>query len=239
MVTLSSDHIDCINFILLERLRISEGLLKSKERETVLSFQQIKEKEDIREDTVQEEIFKLTEKSKKLNEKLTIAGKEIIVLKEELENEKETNITNSKKLQEKIDMVENSLADLGLKFRESDQLNRSLRAVLREKEDFLAEKDSVLIQSEQEQILRIKELQRKITQVEEDSMEYSSRIRILESASVKYRAQIAESDASNLLKDELLSSALSKQVRYAQYVQYSIILQSTVQYSAERYSIIE
>ena len=238
MVTLSSDHIDCINFILLERLRISEGLLKSKERETVLSFQQIKEKEDIREDTVQEEIFKLTEKSKKLNEKLTIAGKEIIVLKEELENEKETNITNSKKLQEKIDMVENSLADLGLKFRESDQLNRSLRAVLREKEDFLAEKDSVLIQSEQEQILRIKELQRKITQVEEDSMEYSSRIRILESASVKYRAQIAESDASNLLKDELLSSALSKQVRYAQYPKYSRILHGTVQYGTVRYSVV-
>ena len=214
-------------------------MLKSKERESVLSFQQIKEKEEIREDTVQEEILKLTEKSKKLNEKLIIAGKEIVVLKEELENEKETNITNSKKLQEKIDMVEDSLTDLGLKFRESDQLNRSLRAVLREKEDFLAEKDSVLIQSEQEQILRIKELQRKIAQVEEDSMEYSSRIRILESASVKYRAQIAESDASNLLKDELLSSALSKQVRYAQYVQYSRILQSTVQYSAVRYSITE
>ena len=202
--------------------------MKSKERETVLSFQQIKEKEEIREDTVQEEILKLTEKSKKLNEKLIIAGKEIVVLKEELENEKETNITNSKKLQEKIDMVEDSLTDLGLKFRESDQLNRSLRAVLREKEDFLAEKDSVLIQSEQEQILRIKELQRKITQVEEDSMEYSSRIRILESASVKYRAQIAESDASNLLKDELLSSALSKQVRYAEY---GTIQCGTVQYN--------
>ena len=158
--------------------------MKSKEREAVLSFQQIKEKEDIREDSVQEEIMKLVEKSKKLNEKLTIAGKEIVVLKEELEIEKETNITNSKKLQEKIDVIENSLVDLGLKFRDSDQLNKSLRAVLREKEDFLAEKDSILIQSEQEQTLRIKELQRKISQVEEDSAEYSSRIRILEAASV-------------------------------------------------------
>ena len=98
--------------------------MKSKEREAVLSFQQIKEKEDIREDSVQEEIMKLVEKSKKLNEKLTIAGKEIVVLKEELEIEKETNITNSKKLQEKIDVIENSLVDLGLKFRDSDQLNK-------------------------------------------------------------------------------------------------------------------
>ena len=204
-------------------------MLKSKEREAVLSFQQIKEKEDIREDSVQEEIMKLVEKSKKLNEKLTIAGKEIVVLKEELEIEKENNITNSKKLQEKIDVIENSLVDLGLKFRDSDQLNKSLRAVLREKEDFLAEKDSILIQSEQEQTLRIKELQRKISQVEEDSAEYSSRIRILEAASVKYRAQIAESDASNLLKDELLSSALSKQVRSALYVQYSTVKCSLVQ----------
>ena len=57
-IKLFVSHKNFINFIPLERLRISEGLLKSKEREAVLSFQQIKEKEDIREDSVQEEIMK-------------------------------------------------------------------------------------------------------------------------------------------------------------------------------------
>ena len=217
-------------------MRLSEGLLKSKERESILTFQQIKEKEEIREDTLKEEIAKLTEKSKKLNEKLLSSAKEILLLQEKLENENEINFNNYKKYQEKIDMMDNSLMELGTKFRDSDQLNKSLRAVLREKEDYLTEKDNFSLQQDQERILTINEYQRKILQFEEDSAEYSSRIRILEAASVKARAQIAESDASNLLKDELLSSALSKQVCTEKFsavclTQCSTVHCSTVQYS--------
>ena len=46
--------------------------------------------------------MKLVEKSKKLNEKLTIAGKEIVVLKEELEIEKDGNRTSIMKTSHKL-----------------------------------------------------------------------------------------------------------------------------------------
>ena len=56
------------------------------------------------------------------------------------------------------------------------------------------------------------ELQRRTMLFDDDVAEYSARVKALEAAAVKMRAQIAEADAGSMLKDELLTAALSKQV---------------------------
>ena len=56
------------------------------------------------------------------------------------------------------------------------------------------------------------ELQRRTILFDDDVAEYSARVKALEAAAVKMRAQIAEADAGSILKDELLTAALSKQV---------------------------
>ena len=147
-----------------------------------------------------------------MSDKLTASAREITLLTERLETQKESNESEQKKLLEKLDLAESSLQDLGSKCRESDQLNKSLRSVLREKEDVIAESEGLLTQKRLEQNHTSSEFLRKSSQFAAESVEHSERIRTLEAAAVKTRAHIAESDASNLLKDELLSSALAKQV---------------------------
>ena len=143
---------------------------------------------------------------------MTSSAREIALLTERLESQKESHELEHKKLLDKLDMTESSMQELGSKCRESDQLNKSLRSVLREKEDIIAESEGLLTQKHQEQSVTSSEFLRKSAQFAAESAEYSERIRVLEAAAVKTRAHIAESDASNLLKDELLSSALAKQV---------------------------
>ena len=150
-----------------ERLQQTEGLLKAKEMESMLSLQQIKEKEEIREEDLKTEIIKLTEKCKHFTEKISSLGKEITLKQEEIDNEKSIFSTETRKFEEKITIIEISQQDLGLKFRESDQLSKSLRAVLREKDDQIMEIENLILQKQQEQLLMSAEFQRKFHQVRE------------------------------------------------------------------------
>ena len=148
---------------------------------------QIQEQGEIREGDIMDEMNRLTEKSKVLNEKVLASGREIKILKETIELQKESYQSENKKIQEKLEMTENSLQELGSKFRESDQLNKSLRSVLREKEDTIAESENVLTQKQQEQNLLSAEFSRKSSHFTEDSSEQLARIKTLETAAAKMR----------------------------------------------------
>ena len=134
-------------------------------------------------------------------------------MKENIEIEKNTHRIECSKIQEKLNLTEVTIADLGSRFRESEQLNKSLRAVLREKEDLILDNDNIIVNKTQEQLLIIQEYQRKIKNYEEDSLENLARVKLLEHSLQKSKSLLAESDASGLLKDELLTSALTKQAR--------------------------
>lgn len=141
-----------------------------------------------------------------------MAGKEINLLKETADEDKRVHESDIKRNQDKLEATESSLQQGVVKARESEQLNKSLKAVLREKEDSMLDLENDLVQKQQEVFLLTGDLQRRSSRFDEDCEEHLTRIRLLEAAAVKARGHIAESDASNLLKDELLASALSKQV---------------------------
>ena len=115
------------------------------------------------------------------------SGREIVLLKEGIESQKETHEGETRRLTEKLEITENSLQELGSKFRENEQLCKSLRSVLREKEDVIADSENVLTQRIQEQNLGVSEFQRKSAQFAEDSAEMLTRIRGLEATAVKTR----------------------------------------------------
>jgi phage shock protein A len=122
-----------------------------------------------------------------LNEKVLSSGREIVLLKEGIESQKETHEGETRRLTEKLEITENSLQELGLKFRDTEQLCKSLRSVLREKEDRIVDSENVLTQRLQEQNLGASEFQRKSAQFLEDSAEMMARIRELEATAVKTR----------------------------------------------------
>ena len=148
---------------------------------------QIQEQGEIREGDIMDEMNRLTEKSRILNEKVLTSGREIKILKETIELQKESHQSENKKIQEKLEMTENSLQELGTKFRESEQMNKSLRSVLRDKEDAIAESENFLTQKQQEQLLLSAEFSRKSSHFTEDSSEQLARIRTLEAAAAKMR----------------------------------------------------
>jgi peptidoglycan hydrolase CwlO-like protein len=115
------------------------------------------------------------------------SGREIVLLKEGIESQRETHEGETRRLTEKLEITENSLQELGSKFRENEQLCKSLRSVLREKEDLIADSENVLTQRLQEQNLGASESQRKSKQFAEDSAEMMARIKELEATAVKTR----------------------------------------------------
>jgi hypothetical protein len=148
---------------------------------------QIQEQGEIREEDIKEEITRLGEKCRLLNEKVLSSGREIVLLKEGIESQRETHEGETRRLTEKLEITENSLQELGSKFRENEQLCKSLRSVLREKEDLIADSENVLTQRLQEQNLGASEFQRKSKQFAEDSAEMMARIKELEATAVKTR----------------------------------------------------
>ena len=194
-----------------ERLAIAEGLLRAKEQEGARLLQQAHAVDEERLHELEEELTRAHARAKSALDALAAQTHEATAANAALEARTADAEAEAKHWADKAAASDAALADTSARLVEADKLGRSLRAVLREKEDAAAALESALALKQQEAALAAGELQRRALQFEEDTAEATARIRALEAAAVKMRAQIAEADASGTLKDELLAAALSKQ----------------------------
>lgn len=172
---------------LQEDLKRLEIMVKNKERDTMLTLQQTREMSDIEYEKLQDKLTKSQENIKILNEKLVVTGKEVLQLKENIENEEMNKENEGRRMQERIDSTEGSLLDLSGKAKENEVINKSLRAVLREKENVILDLQNSLTQKQQEMVMITADVQRKALQYKEDTGEYVARVKLLELAAMKSR----------------------------------------------------
>ena len=141
---------------------------------------------------MKEDLERAQEQAKTAVEKLSLTQRETAVVQEGLESRARDAEAEVKHLTEKCGAGEVLVAEMTTKLAEADKLSRSLRAVLREKEDAVVALESGLALKQQEMQLNAAELQRRTALFDDDVAEYSARVKALEAAAVKMRAQVSD-----------------------------------------------
>jgi chromosome segregation ATPase len=196
---------------LLGRIAAQENAIRSKEKELLLTLHSSQNQEEIRTEKFDSEIRDLSEKLKASKDKISALARELKSATETYESRiigLQDDVAFGK---EQLNRVEQEKARQQHKLDEVENASGLLKNSLRSAEDRIVELESQLHLLAQDKVLFGDAFEKRKIEFDSSIQDKSRRIRELENQSSALKKQLSDAEASNTLKDDVISSSLSKQ----------------------------
>jgi chromosome segregation ATPase len=196
---------------LLNRISTLEHTVRSKEKELLLSFHSSQNQEEMRTEKFEAEIRELGEKLKSAKEKIMSLSKELKASTESYEAKVATLTEDVSFSKEQVSYAEQDKIRMQNSVEELEVLSASLKTQLRMAEERIVELESQTHLLSQDKLVFGDAFEKRKTEFDVSMQDKSRRIRELENQMNTLKRQLSEAEASNILKDDVISSALNKQ----------------------------
>lgn len=198
-------------------LRISslEAALQAKENESLAALQRTNEYEEKRADDADREIAQLNDKLRQSQEKLRQFQEKSRQEREVVERTMRTHSDEVKIMREKMSRLEVEVDGFNKGAIDHEATATSLRVALREKESELIDARSKMGLLKQDSEMTKEGWDRHRRELENDLKESLARSAELETIISSLKSKLVEADTRNVMKDENIANALTKQVTFA------------------------
>ena len=196
---------------LLTRISTLENNIRSKEKELLLTMHSSQNQEEARSEQFEAEVRDLTEKLRTSNEKHASSVRDLKATIESYEMRVHTLTEELMLGRENIDRLAIENSRLGRSLETEELASLTIKSSVRDRDDRIIELESQLTVICQEKLAFSEAMDRRKLEFEAALNEKGKRIREVEGQLLGIKKQLTDTEASNMLKDDVISSALSKQ----------------------------
>jgi hypothetical protein len=211
------------DILLHERIKYLETIVSKKDMEILLAQRRFQELEDNKSEEFDSELLQLKNKNKDYIDKYELISKELEENRYDMKEMTDKYEYNSKILQDKLSLTIEEFNSNAIETESNVVTLQNLQDLIKEKDDIYVEIESQLNLLKSESEINNDKYNRKTKNLQEELQEKNSYIIEIDELIIKLKLNITDLESINLLKDDVITSTVSKHANAGDEIRLSRI----------------